>query len=113
LEEGGFEVISFIDPILALQSFKPYYYDLIILDIKMPRLNGFELYQQLRKKDSGMKVCFLTAVTDFMEYKQYKKDVFPKSNERYFVAKPISQDDLIRRINEILTNNNNVNYMDS
>jgi DNA-binding response OmpR family regulator len=113
LEKGGFEVVSLNDPILALQSFKPHYYDLVVLDVKMPEMNGFELYQQLRRKDSRVKVCFLTAVTDFMEYEQYKKDVFPKSNERYFVAKPISQDDLIRRINEMIANNTNINYVDT
>jgi two-component system, OmpR family, response regulator ChvI len=86
LEKCGFEVVSFNDPILALQSFKPNYYDLLVLDIKMPQMNGFELYQQLRKKDSHVKVCFLTAVTDFIEYNRYKKNVFPKSNKRYSVA---------------------------
>jgi DNA-binding response OmpR family regulator len=76
LEKCGFEVVSFNDPILALQTFKPRSYDLLILDIKMPHMNGFELYQQLRKKDNHVKVCFLTAVTDLMEYNHYKKDVF-------------------------------------
>jgi hypothetical protein len=51
--------------------------------------------------------------TDFMEYEQYKKDVFPKSNERYFVAKPISQDGLVRKVNEMLTNNTNTHYVDT
>jgi DNA-binding response OmpR family regulator len=111
LEKGGFEVVSLNDPILALQSFKPHFYDLLVLDVRMPRMNGFELYQQLRKKDSRVKVCFLTALTDFMEYEQYKKDVFPKSNERYFVAKPISQDELIRKINGMLINNTNTHYV--
>jgi two-component system, OmpR family, response regulator ChvI len=106
LEKCGFDVASYNDPILALQSFKPNYYDLLVLDIKMPQMNGFELYQQLRKKDNRVKVCFLTAVTELTEYEQYKKDVFPKLHERYFVAKPISQDELIRRINEMLANNN-------
>ena len=106
LEKCGFEIASYNDPILALQSFKPNYYDLLVLDIKMPKMNGFELYQQLRKKDNRVKVCFLTAVTDFTEYEQYKKEVFPKLDERYYVAKPVSQVDLIRRINEMLANNN-------
>ena len=113
LEKGGFEVVSVNDSILALQSFKPHYYDLLVLDVKMPQMNGFELYQQLRKEDSRVKVCFLTAVTDFTEYEHYKKDVFPKSNERYFVAKPISQDELIRKINEILANNTTAHYVNT
>jgi DNA-binding response OmpR family regulator len=109
LQEGGFEVFSFNDPILALQSFKPRYYDLMILDIKMPEMNGFELYQKLKEKDDHVKVCFLTAVSEFRGYEQYKKDLSPKPHERYFVAKPVSEDDLIRRVNEMLANNNNNN----
>ena len=104
LQESGFEVVFFNDPLLALRSFKPHYYDLVILDISMPEMNGFELYQQLKKKDNHMKVCFLTAVTEFSDYKQYKKDVFPKPHERHFIAKPVSNDELIRRVNEMLSN---------
>ena len=110
LQEGGFEVFSFNDPLLVLKSFKPHYYDLMILDIKMPEMNGFELYQKLKEKDDHVKVCFLTAVSEFRGYEQYKSDVSPKPHERYFVAKPISEDDLIRRVNEMLANNNNDNY---
>jgi len=109
LQEGRYEVVSFNDPILALQSFKPRYYDLLILDIKMPKMNGFELYQQLKKKDEHVKVCFLTAVSEFRGYEQYKEEISPQPHERYFVAKPVSKDDLIRRVNEMLANNRN-NY---
>ena len=107
LKKSGFEVSSFNDPLLALQSFKPHYYDLVTLDIKMPAMNGFELYQKLKEKDDHVKVCFLTAVSEFRGYEQYKKDVSPKPHERYFVAKPVSEDDLIRRVNEILADNYN------
>jgi DNA-binding response OmpR family regulator len=67
LKERGFEVMSFNDPLLALQHFKPRYYDLVILDIKMPDMNGFELYRQIKRKDNRVKVCFLTAVSEFSE----------------------------------------------
>ena len=72
-QESGFEVVSFIDPLLALEHFRPHYYDLLILDIKMPKMNGFELYRQIRKKDNGVKVCFLTALGDLRDYEQYKR----------------------------------------
>jgi DNA-binding response OmpR family regulator len=49
LEYYGFEVETFNDPRKALSSFKPDYHDLIILDIKMPHIDGFELYQELKK----------------------------------------------------------------
>jgi CheY-like chemotaxis protein len=105
LQEVGFEVVFFNNPLLVLRAFKPHYYDLVILDIKMPEMDGFELYQQLKKKDNHMKVCFLTAVTEFSDYKQYKKDVYPKLHEKYFISKPVSKDELIRRVNEMLTDN--------
>src|ERR671922_2600385 len=107
LEQNGFEVVSFNDPFLALRHFKPRYYDLVILDIKMPNMNRFELYRQIRRKDKRVKVCFLTAVSEFQEYDQYKKEAYPKLGERHFVAKPVSNDELIRRINEMLTTNDN------
>ena len=107
LQESGFEVVSFSDPLLALQRFKPRYYDLMILDIRMPDMNGFELYRQIRRKDKEVKVCFLTAVREFREYEQYKGEVYPKLGERYFLAKPVSNDELIRKVNEILTTNDN------
>ncbi len=73
----------------------------------MPEMNGFELYQKLREKANHVKVCFLTAVSEFRDYEQYKGDVSPKPNERYFVAKPVSEDDLVRRVNDMIANNNN------
>jgi two-component system catabolic regulation response regulator CreB/two-component system response regulator ChvI len=106
LQESGFEVTSFEDPVMALKHFKPRYYDLVILDIKMPNMNGFELYRQIRRKDNRVKVCFLTAVSEFQEYEQYRKEAYPKLGERHFVAKPISNDVLIQKINEMLTNDN-------
>ena len=61
LEESGFIVDSFNDPLLALTNFKAGTYNLLLLDIKMPKMNGFELCKQLKKIDSSVKVCFITA----------------------------------------------------
>lgn len=71
----------------------------------MLEMNGFELYQLLKKKDNHMKVSFLTAVCEFSNYKQYKKNVYPKPHERYYIAKPVSSNELIRRVNEMLRDN--------
>jgi DNA-binding response OmpR family regulator len=103
LQKNGFEVVFFNDPLLALEHFKPRYYDLVILDIRMPNLNGFELYLQIKRKDNGVKVCFLTAVSEFSEYQQYRKEAYPRLGERHFIAKPVSNQELIRRVNEMLT----------
>jgi DNA-binding response OmpR family regulator len=103
LQKSGFEVVFFNDPLLALEHFKPRYYELVILDVRMPNMNGFELYRQIKRKDNRVKVCFLTAVSEFKEYEQYRKEVCPKLGERYFIAKPVPNHELIRRVNEMLT----------
>ena len=61
LKEGGYKVESFTDPTLALENFRIGSYDLVILDIIMPKMNGFELRRQIKKIDNAVKVCFLTA----------------------------------------------------
>ena len=61
LEYHGFKVNSFNDPQEALAKFEPGLYDLVILDINMPKMDGFELYHEIKKKDNNSKVCFLTA----------------------------------------------------
>jgi DNA-binding response OmpR family regulator len=61
LVDYGFEVDSYNDPLAALSNFKPSYYDLVILDVKMPEMNGIELYRELEKIHSQIKVCFITA----------------------------------------------------
>jgi two-component system, OmpR family, response regulator ChvI len=82
LQKSGFEVVFFNDPLLALEHFKPRYYDLVILDIRMPNMNGFELYRQIKRMDNRVKVCFLTAISEFKEYELYRKEVYPKPGER-------------------------------
>ena len=103
LEDNGFKVDSFTDPLLALENFKADMYDLLILDIKMPKLNGFELYKQIKKVDNKVKTMFLTALTELQEYEEFRKEVFPKLGERYYVPKPIENEELIKRVNKILS----------
>jgi DNA-binding response OmpR family regulator len=65
-------------------------------------MNGFELYKELRKIDEKIKVCFLTALSELHDYDEFKREVFPKSGQRYYVQKPIENDEILVRINEIL-----------
>jgi DNA-binding response OmpR family regulator len=95
LEENGFEVDAFDDPVMALDNFRKGVYDLLILDIKMPKMHGFELYREIRKIDSQVKICFLTAGE--MYYGAYA-DIF---NENQFIRKPIENKELVNRVNEI------------
>jgi DNA-binding response OmpR family regulator len=102
LEENNFKVDWYSDPVLALKQFKRNFYDLLLLDIKMPKMNGFELYRELKKIEKRVKVCFLTALTELHEYDKFKEEVSPKENERYFIPKPIENEDLIKRVNSII-----------
>jgi CheY-like chemotaxis protein len=101
LENNGFIVESYNDPNLALSNFKLGLYDLLLLDIRMPKMNGFELYQKIREIDSNVKICFLTASELF--YKEYRRlDVYPRVNKERFIQKPIRTEELIHELNEIL-----------
>jgi DNA-binding response OmpR family regulator len=101
LENNGFVVDSYNDPTLALSNFKLGLYDLLLLDIKMPKMDGFELYQKMRKIDSNVKICFLTASELF--YEEYRRlDAYPTLDKEYFIQKPIRTEELVHQLNEIL-----------
>ena len=100
LEGNGFKVDMFVDPTLALENRNRY--DLLILDIKMPVMNGFQLYAQMKKIDINIKALFLTALTDLQEYDAFKKEVFPKEGQRHFIQKPIENEEIIERVNAII-----------
>jgi DNA-binding response OmpR family regulator len=103
LEDNGFKVDSFTDPLSALENFKgeAEMYDLIILDIRMPDMNGFELYKEIKKIDDKVRVCFLTAGE--MDYDQFGKELFPALDENCFIQKPIQNETLIKRLNRIIS----------
>jgi DNA-binding response OmpR family regulator len=96
--EGLFDVDTFTDPELALSSFKPGIYHLVILDIVMPKMDGFELYEELKKVDPGINVCFLTASE--MYHEEMRGVEHCALNKDLFLQKPISTNDLIREINK-------------
>jgi len=104
LEIQGFHVDAFTDPVYALAQFKAGFYQLLILDIKMPEMNGFELYTEIKKKDETVKVFFLTALSEMHDYDAFKKEVFPKEGQRYFIAKPIENEELLNRITAVIAN---------
>jgi two-component system, OmpR family, response regulator ChvI len=95
LEDLGYLVDAFNDPEDALSSFKPGHYDMLILDIRMPRLTGFQLYREIRKKDDKAKVCFMTA---FDVHKEEFAKIFPSYDVKSFIKKPIRVKDLLRLV---------------
>src|SRR5215212_4151037 len=101
LENNGFVVESYDDPDLALSNFRLGLYDLLLLDIRMPKMNGFELYQNIREIDSNVKICFLTASELF--YEEYRRlDSYPRLNKERYIQKPIRTEELIRQLTEVL-----------
>ena len=101
LEDNEFVVDSYTDPTLALSNFRPGLYDLILLDIKMPKMNGFDLYQKIMEMESNIKICFLTASELF--YEEYRRlDAYPSLDKAYFIQKPFRIEQLLRELNEIL-----------
>jgi DNA-binding response OmpR family regulator len=102
LQRYDFTVDSFADPETALKNFKSGLYDLIILDIKMPKISGFELYGKFKSKDANFKALFLTALRELDDYDNLKKNVFPKMGERHFIQKPVSEKDLLEQVYSIL-----------
>ena len=105
LEDGGFDVDTFTDPPLALKSFKPNFYDLVLIDIVMPNMDGFELYERLKTIDPDMKACFLTASE--MYHEEFRKVEHCTLNKDPFLQKPIPIDDLIMEVNKKIDSSNN------
>ena len=97
-EQNGFNADSYDDPILALENFKP---GSFLLDIKMPEMDGFHLYQKMKRIDSKLKVCFLTASE--MYYERFREEECCAIDKDLFVRKPIENEELIKKINTIIS----------
>lgn len=102
LSRNGFEVDAFDDPLDALKEFKPNVYDVLILDIRLPKMNGFELYREIKKSGDKSIIFFITAFEIY--YEEFKK-IFPELDVRYFIKKPIAISNLAETINEALKAN--------
>ena len=106
LEDSGlFQVDTDNDPILALSNYRPGLYDLLLLDIKMPKMNGFELYDKIRKIDEKVKICFISAYD--IDYYNALKEQVPSLEidgdvRKDVIRKPIEVSKLIERIEMVL-----------
>ena len=101
LEDEGFKVDAFNDPILALSNFKPNFYALLILDINMPKMNGYELYKEIRKIDDKVKICILTASEIYNESLRVPPPQL-LDDVKCFIPKPIAIDDFVKKVKEQL-----------
>jgi DNA-binding response OmpR family regulator len=103
LEGNGFKVDGFNDPNLALNYYKVNFYDLVILDIKMPKMDGFQLYLKIREQDPKIKICFLTVIGTFNEeFRKIRMTLGKTINEDYFIQKPIETEGLIKKLTSII-----------
>jgi CheY-like chemotaxis protein len=94
-----FEVHVFNDPLEALSHFKSDFYDLLLVDITMPNMTGFELAEKILKEDANVKVCFVSAKDLNIES---LREVYPTITTGSFISKPVQMDEHVRRINSEL-----------
>ena len=103
LYNTGFEIHTFNDPITPLKLYRRNFYDLVILDIKIPNMDGFELYIKIKEKDPTVKICFLTAIATFdEEFRKSRPEVSRIIAEECFIQKPITTEDLIKKLIDIM-----------
>ena len=100
LKREGYDVDTFENPFIALEKLKPGFYGLIILDVKMPQMDGFELFREIKKVDRKAKICFLTASE--LYYENFRKEKFASLDKELFIIKPISNAELLKKIDFIL-----------
>ena len=98
-KSGSFSVDTFNDPKLALSNYKSDYYALLIIDIRMPSMTGFELYRKIREIDSKVTVCFITAYETY--YEKFRQEFFPLEEIKGFIRKPIQVEDLERFVKAV------------
>ncbi|HZA06612.1 MAG TPA: response regulator [Nitrososphaeraceae archaeon] len=101
LEDAGYECLPYTDPVEALQQFKPYFYDLILLDIKMPVLNGYELCKKIREVDKTVHIIFITASETY--YEQFRNQHYPELRKINHIQKPVGNEELIRVLDTLIS----------
>jgi DNA-binding response OmpR family regulator len=95
LQDVGFEVYTYNDPLEVLSQFRPNFYDLLLVDINMPKMNGIDLSRRLLELDSNVKICFITAGEANIEV---LRELYPTRGIGCFIKKPVTMDQLVRRV---------------
>jgi CheY-like chemotaxis protein len=89
------EVYTSNDPVASLSEFKPNFYDLLLVDINMPHMNGFELCEKILAIDINVRVCFMSTGEINREA---LREAYPTRQEGCFIRKPVTIDYLLKRI---------------
>ena len=95
LECSGYRVKVYNDPLKALSEFRASLYDLALLDVRLPHMSGFKLYEKIHRIDGACKVCFVTA---FETYYNSLKEFFPSLDVTCFIRKPVTKTELLKHI---------------
>lgn len=95
LQDEGFEVYTYNDPLEVLSQFRRNFYDLLLVDINMPKMNGIDLSRKLLELDSNVKICFITAGEANIEV---LRELYPTRGIGCFIRKPVTIDELVRRV---------------
>jgi DNA-binding response OmpR family regulator len=95
LQDEGFEMYTFNDPLEALSQFRPNFYDLLLVDINMPKMNGIDLSRRILELDANVKICFITAGEANIEV---LRDLYPTRDIGCYIKKPVTIDQLVRRV---------------
>jgi CheY-like chemotaxis protein len=95
LEDEGFDVYTYNDPLEALTKFRPNFYDLLLVDINMPKIDGIELSRQILELDANVKICFITAGEANIEV---LRELYPTRNIGCYIKKPVTIEQLVRRV---------------
>ena len=95
LQDEGFEVYAYNDPLDALSKFRPKFYDLLLVDINMPKMNGIDLSREILELDSNVKICFITAGEANIEV---LRELYPTRDIGCFIKKPVTIENLVRRV---------------
>jgi DNA-binding response OmpR family regulator len=93
--EKLFEVYSYNDPIDALSNFESNFYDLLLIDINMPKMNGFDLSKQILKQDLGVKICFMSSG---QINEEALRENYPMLSLGCFIRKPVEIRELVRKL---------------
>ena len=94
-DKRKFDVYTYNNPVLALSEFKANFYDLLLTDINMPHMNGFELCEKILQLDVNIRVCFISAAEVNIEA---LREVYPKVSFGCFIKKPVEMDYLVKRL---------------
>jgi CheY-like chemotaxis protein len=95
LQDEGFDIFTYNDPLEALSQFRPNFYDLLLIDINMPKMNGIDLSLQILELDTNVKICFITAGDANIDV---LRELYPTRSIGCYIKKPVTIETLVKRI---------------